>query len=342
MEQDTSHQQAGWKKALPYGVAALLAVALLVVTTTRGTSSNAAEEVLGDKQLKIMAPAAPGGGWDQTSREMQASLQSLVGRTEVYNVDGAGGTIGLSQFRQLRGQPNQIMVTGLVMVGAIAANRSAAKLSDVVPLARLITDNQVIVVPAKSEIKDIGDLAAAMRNNLKSVSVAGGSAGGTEQILAGLIAQALGQDVGDVNYIAHSGGGEAVATLLSGSATAGISGISELKPQIDAGVLRPLAVSSAERSSLLPDTPTLKQSGIDVVLTNWRGVMAPKGITSAQRKALQDLLVRMTKTKRWRAALKREGWTDVTLAGPGFSRFVASETERVDKVIAELGLGKPS
>lgn len=336
---NTGRTSTSWRNVLPFVLAAALAVVLVVVTTSQRRASTAAENVLGDKQLKIMAPAGPGGGWDQTSREMQASLQGLIGRTEVYNVDGAGGTIGLSQFRQLRGQPNQIMVTGLVMVGAIAANKSAADLGDVVPLARLTTDAQVIVVPSKSAIKDMGDLAAAMKKDLKSVSIAGGSAGGAEQILAGLIARDLGQDVADVNYIAHSGGGEAVATLLSGSATSGVSGISELKPQIDAGVLRPLAVSSAQRSRLLPDTPTLKQSGIDVELTNWRGVVAPKGITGAQRTALEDLLVRMTRTKRWHEALKREGWTDVTLAGPAFTRFVSSETKRVDAVIADLGLG---
>ncbi len=336
----TQERRSTWRSALPYAVALLLAVVLVVVTTSqRNASSSAAEDVLGNKQLKIMAPAAPGGGWDQTSREMQASLQELIGRTEVYNVDGAGGTIGLSQFSQLKGQPNQIMTMGLIMIGAIAANDPNVKLDSVTPLARLTTDSQVIVVPAKSDIKNIDDLAAAMKKDLKGVSVAGGSAGGAEQILAGLIAKDLKLDVGDVNYIAHSGGGEAVATMLSGSATAGISGISEIKPQIDAGKLRPLAVSSAERVDLLPKVPTLKESGIDVELTNWRGVVAPKGITKEQQKALEDLLVRMTKTKRWQEALKREGWGDVTLAGPGFEKFVDSETTRINAVIKDLGLG---
>jgi putative tricarboxylic transport membrane protein len=331
-----------WRGLLPYALALVLAVVLVVVTTTQRRASTAAENVLGDKQLKIMAPAAPGGGWDQTSREMQAALQSLIGRTEVYNVEGAGGTIGLSQFSQLRGQPNQIMTMGLIMVGAIAANGAKVDLSQVTPLARLTTDSQVIVVPTKSDIKNIGDLAGAMRKNLKDVSIAGGSAGGAEQILSGLIAKDLHLTVSDVNYIAHSGGGEAIATLLSGSATAGISGISEIKPQIDAGALRPLAVSSAKRVDLLPDVPTLKESGIDVELTNWRGVVAPKGITTAQEKALEDLLVRMTRTPRWRAALKREGWGDVTLAGPGFERFLTSEVTRIEAVVKDLGLGPTS
>ena len=325
---------------LPYVVAVVLAAVLVTVTVSQDDTSTAAEDVLGDKQLKIMAPAAPGGGWDQTSREMQASLQDLVGRTEVYNVDGAGGTIGLSQFAPLEGEPNQLMVTGLIMVGAIKANNATVTLDRTTPLVRLTSDTQVVVVPADSDIETIEDLADAMKQDLGKVSVAGGSAGGAEQILAGLIAQDLGEEPSGVNYIAHSGGGEAIATLLSGSATAGISGISEIKPQIDAGTMRPLAVSSKERSELLPDTPTLIESGIDVELMNWRGVMAPKGISAEQEKALEDLLMQMTKTDRWQEALEREGWGDVALAGPAYEKFVGDETKRINGIIDDLGLGR--
>ena len=108
---------------VPYILAAFtMAVVLVVVTVSRGGPSDAAKDTLGGKQLKIMAPADPGGGWDSTARAMQSALEGIVGRSEVYNVTGAGGTIGLSQFVNFDGQSNQLMVMGLVMVGAIAAN----------------------------------------------------------------------------------------------------------------------------------------------------------------------------------------------------------------------------
>ena len=333
---------ARWRAWVPYVLAGALAIVLVSVTASRGNEPSPAEDILGDKQLKIMAPADPGGGWDQTSREMQASLEDLVGRSEVYNVGGAGGTIGLSQFAQLEGQQNQLMTMGLIMVGAIAANKPDVTLDEVTPLARLTTDNQVIVVPADSDIKDVDDLTALMKKDLPSVSIAGGSAGGVEQILAGLIAQALDQDPADVNYIAHAGGGEAIATLLSGSATMGVSGISEVKPQIDAGSLRPIAVSSEERVDLLPDVPTLKEEGVDVVVTNWRGVVAPPGISKEQEQKLEDLIMEMTETDEWQEALKREGWGDVALAGPKFEEFLEAETERTNKVVADLEIGEVS
>lgn len=325
-------------RVIPYALAVALAAVLVHVTLSEASQPNAAKDVLGDQQLKIMAPADPGGGWDQTSREMQAALQELTGRTEVYNVGGAGGTIGLSQFDQLHGQTNQLMTTGLIMVGAIAANNSTVTLQDTAPLARLTTDSQVIVVPKKSKIKTVDQLADRMRADLPKVSMAGGSAGGVEQIMAGLMAQDLDLNPRKVNYIAHAGGGEAIATVLSGSATIGISGVSEIMPQIKAGSVRAIAVSSAERVGGLPKVPTLRESGIDVEITNWRGVVAPKDISKEQEKALEDLIVQMTKTKQWKGALKRRGWGEVTLAGPAFEKFIDDETKRVDAVVDDLGL----
>lgn len=332
-----SDRRVGW---LPYALAAVLAVVLVTVTLTRSQPSEAAAEALGGKQLKIMAPADPGGGWDGTAREMQGSLQDLIGRSEVYNVGGGGGTIGLSQFEQLRGQPNQLMVMGLVMVGAIAANNSAVTLADVTPIAELTTEPQLIVVPADSEIRNLDDFIAAMKKDITKVSWAGGSAGGAEQILAGLIAQRLDLDPADVNYIAHAGGGEAIATLLSGSATAGVSSVSEFLPLIESGKVRPIAVSSTEPVEALPDTPTLNSGGVDVVLSNWRGVVAPPGITDSERQALVDLVDKMSRTQAWEESLQREGWESRVLLGDDFSEFLDSEVARVNKVIDDLGIGQ--
>ena len=324
----------------PLAAALLATVGVLVTAPAQGTASgSAAVDVLGGRQLRIMAPAAPGGGWDQTSREMQGALRDVVGRTEVYNVAGAGGTIGLSQFVRLGGDPTQLMVTGLIMVGAVAANQAPNSLADTTPLIRLTTDYQVLVVPKDSPLQDMKGVADAMRADVGKVSISGGSAGGAEQILAGLLAKAVGANPAGVTYVAHSGGGEALSTLLSGRSTVGISGVSELSSQIKAGTVRALAVSSPQRLPALPDVPTLRESGLDVELQNWRGVVAPKGIAPDQEKALEDLLLEMTRGPAWRDALARRGWGDATLAGPEFEQFVAGEQQRTSQVLREIGLG---
>jgi putative tricarboxylic transport membrane protein len=231
----------GW---LPAVVAVLATVAVVLTAPDESHAGSTAQDVLGDRQLRIMAPADPGGGWDQTSREMQKSLGNLIGRTEVYNVSGAGGTIGLSQFVRFEGDPTQLMTTGLIMVGAVKANGSRYSLEDTTPLVRLTTDYQVIVVPKDSQLTDMAGVTEAMKADLPAVSIAGGSAGGAEHILAGMMAKAAGADPADVSYVAHSGGGEMLGTLLSGRSDIAISGISEIKPQIDSGAVRAVAVSS--------------------------------------------------------------------------------------------------
>src|SRR5690606_18187831 len=307
--------------------------------TAPADDRGAAQEVLGERQLRIMAPASPGGGWDQTSREMQKALRELVGRTEVYNVSGAGGTIGLSQFVRHEGDPAELMTTGLIMMGAVIANGSPHSLADTTPLVRLTTDYQVIVVAADSPITGVADLVAAMQADVGAVSISGGSAGGAEQIMAGLLAQAVGADPAQVSYVVHSGGGEALTTVLSGRSTIGIFGLSEIAPQIEAGTVRAIAVSSAERLPSLPDVPSLAESGLDVVVENWRGVVAPPGISDEEERALEDVLVRMAHTEAWRDALARRGWGDALLAGEEFEAFVRSEQERVSRVLTQIGLG---
>jgi putative tricarboxylic transport membrane protein len=286
-------------------LAATTAVGALTVIPGRGQAAV--------RRLEIVAPASPGGGWDQTARAMQAALQEadLASRVQVQNISGAGGTIGLAQFAtSKRGRGDSILVSGLIMVGAILTNKSAVTLDDVTPLARLTGEYEMLAVTTESPIKSMADFVDKLKADSGSVSWGGGSAGGTDQILVGLIAKAVGVDPTKVNYIAHSGGGEAMASILGGHVTVGVNGVAELLPQVQAGKLRPLAVSSEERVPGL-DVPTLREQGVDVVLTNWRSVMAPPQIKDADKQALAEMIAGMVKSKAWQETLKERGWIDL-------------------------------
>src|SRR5690606_18097497 len=218
------------------------------------------------------APAAPGGGWDQTARSMQAALQDekISESVQVTNVPGAGGTIGLAQFvNQASGDPSQLRVGGYVMVGAILTSASPVTLDQVTPIARLTGEYEAIVVPAASDIKDMAGMIEKLKADPGSVSWAGGSAGGTDHITAGLVAKAAGVDPTKVNYIAFSGGGEALAASLGDQVTVGISGYGEFAPEIEAGTLRIIGISSDERAEGI-DAATFKEGGVDVSIQNWR------------------------------------------------------------------------
>jgi putative tricarboxylic transport membrane protein len=293
-------------------------------------------------ELKIIAPAAPGGGWDQTARSMQQALtaEKLVKSTQVINVAGAGGSVGLAQFISgAKGDGNQLLVNGFVMVGALLMNRSPVSLDQATPIARLTEETQVIVVPANSPIKNAQDLAAAVKANIAKVTWAGGSAGGVDQITAALFAGAVGADASKVNYVPFSGGGESLAAILGSKVTAGISGWSEYEGQIKAGKLRAIGVTSAKRIPGV-DVPTFKEQNVDLVIANWRSVMAAPGISTEQKKALSDLVDKLVKSPAWADQLKQKGWDDAYLSGDAFAAFLKQETARVNAVLKSVGLVK--
>lgn len=293
-------------------------------------------------ELKIMAPANPGGGWDQTARSMQQALiaSGIAHSVQVTNVGGAGGSVGIAQFvNTAKGDGTQLMVNGFVMVGALAMNKSPVTLDHVTPIARLTEEYQVMVVPANSPIKNAKDLAAALKANIAKVTFAGGSAGGIDHIMAALFARAVGADATKINYVPFSGGGESLAAILGGKVTAGISGYSEYEGQIKSGKLRAIGITSSERRPGI-DIPTFKEQGVDLVLTNWRSVVAAPGITPEQKKVLADAIDRLVKSKAWKEALAQKGWDDAYLPGDAFADFLKKETVRVNDVLKSIGLVK--
>ena len=256
------------------------------------------------------------------------------------NVTGAGGTIGLAQFiGNAKGDPSQLMVNGITMIGAILTNKSPVTLDQVTPLVRLTGDPLVIVVPENSPHKSVKDLMAAIKADPARVIWAGGSAGGADHILAALFAKAAGSDPGKTNYVAFSGGGEALAAMLGGRVTAGVSGYGEFESQIKAGKLRALAISSGKRLAGA-DVPTLKELGYDVEVVNWRAVMAAPGITPEQKQSLTAVFEKMVKSKDWVDVMKARGWDDYYLSGDAFTRFIKEEQARVGEILQSIGLVK--
>jgi putative tricarboxylic transport membrane protein len=288
--------------------------------------------------LTIVAPAAPGGGWDQTARAMQRVWLEIEpgASVQVENVPGAAGTIGLARFIQSeRGNPDALLVTGLVMVSSVVLNHSPVTLADAMPIARLTGEFEVIVVPSASPYQSLGDLLAAFTSDPGRVSWGGGSAGGTDDLLIRLIAEQLGLAASAVNYVAFSGGGAALGAVLGGQVTAGVSGYSEFAGQIEAGELRVLAVSAPERVSSI-NAPTLRESGVALDLANWRAVVAPPGLSDAERFALTERVAALVRSKPWQATLAQNGWSDLFLPGQDFRQFLLSEQARVEAVLRRL------
>jgi putative tricarboxylic transport membrane protein len=314
------------------GVTALL-VALLALA---GCSAGGA-----DRQLRVMVPNSPGSGYDVTARTAVkiADTAGLVESAEVFNLSGGGGVLALSRLLHETGNPDLVMMMGLGVIGATVTAKSGAAVTDATPIARLLEEPEGIIVPAASRVRDIGDLLRAWKSRPDSFVVGGGSSvGGPDYLLAMQLAQAAGIDARQVTYQPYDGGGELLPAVLDQQVDFAVSGPREYAEQVRSGQLRVLAVSGGTRVPGI-DAPTLTECGIDVVFANWRGVVAPPGITTADRDALIATFASLDEDAEWQAELTRNGWTDALLTGDRFGAFLAEQDREVTATLRELGVG---
>eukprot|EP01136_Pigoraptor_vietnamica_P037552 Opistho-1_new@105647 len=290
--------------------------------------------------MKMMIPANPGGGWDTTGRALGKALQDagVAASVQYENKGGAAGALGLAQFvNASKGDPNALLVMGAVMLGGIITGKPPVSLSQATPIARLISEYNVFVLPAVSPLKTMKDVVEQMKKDPGSVKWGGGSRGATEHIAAAMIAREVGVDAAKINYVPFRGGGEAIAAILGGNVTVGGSGFSEFQQYIESGKMRAIAVTSPERIKGL-NAPTLKELGINVEIGNWRGVYAPPGITAEQRKALTEMVIKATKSKSWAESMEKNGWTAALLSGPAFDEFVDREFASLRAIMVKSGM----
>ncbi|MET0134866.1 MAG: tripartite tricarboxylate transporter substrate binding protein [Kibdelosporangium sp.] len=316
---------------------ALVAVLLIPPLVGSGSDDDVGDQVRG---LRVLVPNAPGGGYDITARTAAKAMEDtgFANRVEVFNLPGAGGTVGLGRIVNEAGNGKLVMSMGLGVVGSVYTNKAPSSLADTTPIAKLIEEPDIVVVSKDSPYQDIKQLIDAWKADPGSVPVGGGSrAGGPDHLAAMLTAKGAGLDPRQVSYVPFDGGGELLASVLGGKIAFGVSGIGEYRDQIQAGELRVLAVTSTDRTPGV-DAPTLTESGVDVDFTNWRGIVAPPGISASERDRLVGLFTRLTASPQWAEALQRNGWTAAFQPGEEFGRFLATENDRVASTLKELGL----
>jgi putative tricarboxylic transport membrane protein len=328
---------------------AAVAVAALALTACgatadkggSGSSSSGGGAAKPANGLQLMVPNAPGGGYDTTARTAAKVMESqkISGSIQVFNLPGAGGTVGLQRVVNEKGNGKLAMQMGLGVVGAAYTQKSKASLNQTTPIAKLIEEAGAIVVPKASPYKDINALVAAWKADPKKFPVGGGSSpGGPDHLLPMQLAKAVGIDPKTVNYVTYDGGGELLPALLGNKIKFGASGFGEFLDQVEAGDVRVLAVTSEQPIDALKDVPTLKTSGIDLVFTNWRGIVAPPGISDADKKVWIDALTKMHDTQAWKDEEKKRGWTDAFATGDEFGAFLKQQDTDVATILKQLGL----
>jgi putative tricarboxylic transport membrane protein len=317
-----------------------VAAIMLLVALLAGCGVTRGDDPSGMHRLRMMVPNSPGGGYDLTARTAVKIMedQDITGRVEVFNVIGAGGTVAMARLMNEKGNDDLMMTMGLGVVGATYTNGSNIKASDATAIAKLIEDPGAIFVPASSPFKTVQDFVTAWKADPSKVTIGGGSSpGGPDHLFPMELAKAVGVDPKTVNFITYDGGGDLLTALLGNKITVGTSSPGELIDQIEAGQLRVLAVSSDKRVEGV-DAPTLKESGIDLTFANWRGVLAPPGISDKAKQSMVKVLEEMHGTEQWKQALVKNGWTDAFVTGAEFETFLKDQDNRVSSTLTELGL----
>lgn len=318
----------------------LLAITCLVTLSACGvTAGDSAAERSAVNDLEVAVGNSPGGGYDTMARQIAKILdeEEIATGVRVVNKPGAGGTVALQQLVNSKGDEDTLMTTGLAVTGSVVTNDSPVTMADTTAIARVLEEPMIIAVSADSPYATLEDLITAWKKSPGSITAGGGTIGGPDYQQVMLLAQAVGIDPTEVNFVTYDGGGELLPAILGGKVAFTASGYAEWADQIDSGAIRVLAVSSEDRLDAV-DAPTLKESGVDLSFVNWRGFVAPPGLSEKRRGELIDVFERLNESPQWQHTLAKNGQMNAFLAGDEFSTFLESEHKQVVEVLTSAGL----
>ncbi len=319
----------------------VIACATVALLSTAVISTAIATDWKPTQPIEYIAPANPGGGWDTLIRTTARVLQEEGLAEQNFapiNIPGGGGAVAWAQVAAKRGNPHTLFAASPPLILVPLSGASRFNHQDFTPVARLITDYSILLVRDDSPHQSATDLFEAIKAR-PSLSVGGGSAPGSmDHISVVGAAVAAGVEAAGLNYIAFSGGGEAMTNLLGGHVEAVITGAGEASAQLQGGQLRALAVSAPERMAALPDVPTYMEQGIDFTFDIWRGIMGTPDMPEAAVRYYEDLFQRMQQTEGWATARDQLGWIDAYQGSAEFGEFLDGQLEQFSSVLSDLGL----
>jgi tripartite-type tricarboxylate transporter receptor subunit TctC len=292
------------------------------------------------KPVSLVVGFAPGGSADSLARLLAQKLGSSLGQPVVVdNKPGAGGTIATAAVAASKpdGYTLLMVTSGHAGSAALYPKLSYDTLKSFEPVAKVGASPVVIVAPASAPYKQLKDVIDAARKSPGKLNYAAGGGGATTTSLA---AEFLKNEAKiDMVMVPYKGSGPALTALLSGEVDLGFDIPSSALPHIKAGKLRPLAVTTKTRSSVLPDVPTVAEQGMaGFEVTGWFGVLAPAGTPAEVITRLNKEINAVLSDPETKNKLQGNG-VEATPGSPAdFGKLIASETQRYGDAIRKLGI----
>lgn len=298
-------------------------------------AASASAQAYPEKPVTLVVPFPPGGSTDTIARALAPKLQEKLGGTFVIeNKAGAGGTVGATFVKRAPADGYTLFVSSLgpfVIAPHLIRNVQYDALKDFDMITVAVQAPNVLVVPASSPLKSLADVVAALKKAPGKMSFASSGNGSSDHLTAELFWQQTGTEG---LHIPYKGGGPVMNDLLGSQVDASFQNINAVVPHVAAGKLRALAITSEKRSTLLPDVPTLVESGIrGVDVYSWQAVAAPKGLPPAIKSRLHAAIVSSLNDEAVRAKLVALGFEIVGNSPEQFTRFQAAEFARWKQLI---------
>ncbi len=312
----------------PIAAIAAIAIGLLAAAAVQAQAWPA-------KPVTLLVPFPPGGSTGMIARTLGAKMQDKLGQPVVVeNKAGATGTIGAAQVKRAAPDGCTVLVTSLgplVIAPHLIKNvpYDAAKDFDLITV--LVQAPNVLVVPAASPYKSVADVIAALKKTPDRSSFASSGNGSSDHLTAELFWQQTGTAGVHVPY---KGGGPAMSDLLGAQVDASFQNINVVLPHVASGKLRALAVTSTQRSALLPQVPTLVESGVKGVdVYSWQAAAAPRGLPADVKAKLHASLVGALNDPAVKPKLLELGFEIVGDTPEHFAEFQARENARWKRLI---------
>jgi putative tricarboxylic transport membrane protein len=319
-----------------------VAAALLALVCFAGTAPCTARPAWKpEKVVEFLVGSAPGGGNDKTARTLQRIWQDArwLDNVIVVNKVGGGGAVAYTYVSQRAGDGHYIVVARKALLTNHILGRSPLHYTETTPLAIMANEPTALAVRADSPIRTIRDLAERLKADPQSITTSVGSTrGSTSHMLLVQVAKAGGADLRKLKVVTFGGSNDSITHLLGGHIELMGASVDAMLAQYQAGTVRILAVSTAQRSAVLPNVPTFRDQGYDFVMGNWTAVVGARGLTPAQIAYWENLLERTWNHPEWRGLIESNALEAQFTRSQATRELMAKDYELERAMLIELGM----
>ena len=294
-----------------------------------------------DKTVEIVVTAGAGGGNDRNARLMQKLWQEakLLDNVVVQNKPGAGGAIAYNYTNQNASDGHRIVVARTGLISNHILGLTPLSYTDMTPIALMGFQAMALVVRSDSSIRNVKDLIARWKTDPQSVSISlGGTRGSATHFVPALIAKAVGVDPQKLKTLIFAGSNDSMINLLGGHID--MMATSLPVEHHKAGKVRVIGIATDKRSSILPDIPTIKEQGFDVIVPSWTAIVGPKGMSAAQVAYWEGMMEHVSKNESWKQDLAKESIDSVFMKSQATREFLAKDDQMTRSVLVDLGMAK--